>query len=580
MPKNSSQPHLFFILFSLLYAVFFAIPANAQTDTSLDLKNKRKIQIEKADNLIGVKNDDEGYLNKFIGNVQVRSDDIVMTCDSAYLNNVENKLRAYGNVDIYKGGSSSAKANYVEYTGYTAQAIMKDNVQIIDNGSQLITDDLSYNLITKIGVYTNGGQLVSDGTTVSSIYGKYNGITKLSYFKDEVIITSEDADIESDELTYNTDTKDVVFLAYSIIYGKDATIETTKGQYNQTTGIAIFSKRTRVENDEQILTADNIKYNQKSGSGSARGKVEIVNKNDNTILYTDAANYDKQTGYGTALGNIRYIDTLEKVELNAGKVEYNEFNDFLLATENPILTTITENDTLLIASDTMLALQKKDLNLLQNRITINHNSTFELLHVKKQKIYSEDNKVIIANKFVQVYGDSLQAVSDSLIYFQTDSTLQLYKKPVLWNANQQAMGDTIYLYMENNKIRQAALRQNSFIASNTGYPNMFNQVKGITVDAFFKENQMEYAIVNGNAESIYYAVDDDDMYVGLNKSAAARIKMQFENKQIKRIAYYKKPKGVFHPMEKIPDTDRFLDGFSWKDAIRPKSREQLRNRDK
>ena len=554
----------------------------SRTDsTSVDtaLLNKTKILIEKSDNLFGIKKGEDGYDNKFVGNVQVRSDDIVMTCDSAYLNARENKIRAYGNVDIMKGGSSSAKADYVEYVGNTAQAFMKGNVQIFDNGSNLITDNLTYNLKSKIGVYRNGGQLVSDGTTVSSDYGKYNGRSKQSYFKGNVFITGEDADIESKELTYNTETKNIVFLDQSTIYGKDAVITTRQGRYNQKTGLANFSRRTSVENSEQIIHANKIKYNEKTGSGSARGKVQIIDLEKNTILYCDAANYNKETGYGIARGHVKYVDTVENLELVGGKVEYNEFNDFLVATENPLLTTITENDSILIAADTMIALRAVDIIKLGARTIVNKKSTYKLLHQKQDEVF-DDKKIIVCNKRVQIYGDSLQAVCDSMAYLQTDSTFQLFKKPVVWNADQQAEGDTIYLYMANNKVERTELRSNSYIFNDTKYPKMYNQIKGRDIDAFFKENEIQRAVVMGNAESVYYATDDSEKFVGLNRAEGARIKMLFENKQVQRIVFYNKPKGAFYPMEKIEEKDRFLDGFSWKEKLRPKSREQLRKRTK
>jgi len=571
----------------LLFSVaFFHVTAFAQTDTvknvnksDVDSANQTQIKIEKADALIGIKISEDGYSNKFIGNVQVRSGDVFMTCDSAYLNEKENRIKAFGNVDILKGGTTSAKADYVEYVGNTSQAFMRDNVQIYDGGDQLITDDLTYNLKSKIGVYRKGGQLVSDGTTVSSDYGNYNGRTKQSHFKGNVFITSPDTDIESDELTYNTRTKKIVFLAKSTIYGKDAVITTKKGSYNQKNGLATFTRRTTVENNEQIITANKIRYNEKSGNGNAKGNVVIVNKEENTVMYADATNYNKASGYGIANGHVRYIDTVERMTLTAGQVEYNEFNDFLVAIKNPLLLTVSDNDSILIAADTMIALRQIDVLSLTNRIIKDKKSTYALLHKKNPDTY-DDKKLILCNKNVQIYGDSMQAVCDSMIYRQTDSIFNLYKKPIVWSSNQQAEGDTIFIYMANNKVRKTELRNNSFILNDTKYPKMYNQIKGKNIDAYFKDNEIQDALVMGNAESIYYATDDNEKFVGMNRAEGAKIKMLFADKQVDRIVFYNKPKGAFYPMEKIPESDRFLAGFEWKKELRPKSREQLRKRSK
>ena len=599
----------------LITVAFFSMNAFAQVDSTnrqeiadSSLANQTKIKIVHADSLRAIKISMDGYTNKLIGNVQVRSDDVVMYCDSAYLNDIDNRIKAFGNVDIRRGGATSAKADYVEYVGNTAQAFMKGNVQVFDNGSNLITDDLSYNLRSKIGIYKNEGQLVSDGTTISSDYGKYNGRSKQSYFKGNVFITSPDSDIESKELTYNTDTKKIVFLDESTVYSNDAMIETKAGTYNQKTGEANFSRRTTVDNETQIITADKLTYNEKSGSGRATGNVVVVDKAENTILYAQVANYNKETGsgnakgrviivdeventilyadatrynkatgYGVATGNVRYVDTTENIELTAGKAEYNEHNSFLLATQNPILTTINETDTILIVADTMISLRSVDTLNLKSRIVKNGKSVYTLLHKKHLETY-EDKKIIICNKRVQIYGDSMQAVCDSMIYQQSDSLFHLYKKPIVWNQNQQAEGDTIHIYMANNKIKKTELRANSFIINDTQYPQMYNQIKGIDIDAFFADNEIKQAIVMGNAQSIYYATNEAKEFIGLNKAEGARIKILFKEKEVNRIVFYNQPKGAFYPMEKINQKDQFLSGFDWKTKLRPQSREQLRNR--
>jgi lipopolysaccharide assembly outer membrane protein LptD (OstA) len=600
----------------LIPVAFFSIEAQAQTDTSsltinnsLDSNNAdlTKIRIEKADKLIGIKIG-EGYNNKFIGNVLGRSGDMTITCDSAYLNDRDNRLKAFGNVHIMRGGESSAKADFVEYNGNTAQAIMKNNVQVFDSGNNLITDDLTYNLRSKIGIYKRGGRLVTDGTTISSDYGKYNGRSKQSYFKGNVFITNADSDIESKELTYNTETKKIVFLDESTVYGKEAMIETKAGTYNQKTGKANFTRRTTIDNENQIITANRLTYNEKTGSGTAKGnviifdkeenttlyatvanynketgsgnakgRVIIIDETENTILYADATRYNKETGYGIATGHVRYIDSNENIELNAGQAEYNEHNDFLVATKHPVLTTINDGDTILIVSDTMISLRNVDTMNLNNRIIKNGKSTYTLLHKKHLESY-EDKKIIICNKRVQIYSDSMQAVCDSMLYLQADSMFHLFKKPVVWSSNQQAEGDTISIYMANNKVRKTELRSNSFIVNDTGYPKMYNQIKGKDIDAYFKDNEIENALVMGNAESIYYAENEEKKFIGLNRAEGAKIKILFENKEIQRIVFYNKPKGVFYPMEKIKEKDKFLDSFSWKSELRPKSRRALRKR--
>ncbi len=540
---------------------------------SLDQENKTKINIIHADDLFGEKKG-EIYYNRLIGNVQVKSDDIFMTCDSAYLNLDNSFIRAFGNVDIKRGGTTSAKANYVEYTGLTAQSVMKDNVQIYDEGNTLVTDDLSYNLRSKIGIYKNGGSLVAKETTVSSEYGRYNGRTKKAYFKQDVFITNPDSDIESKELMYDTKDKSMRFLDQTTVFGKEATIVTNGGVYNENTGAAIFTKRTTVENSEQTITANKIKYNQKTEEGSARGKVIIYDKMENTTLYTDAANYNKETGYGQAIGHVHFVDNDEGTELYAGKVFYNEYNKFMLATERPLLVTISDSDSIFIASDTMINLRVIDTALLYRKMKYEGKYTYSLLRKKQEETY-DDRKLVLCNRDVRIFSDSMQAICDSMSYAQSDSVFRLYKKPIMWSGTQQAIGDTIHIYTKNNNIDKLEIRGNSFLSNSTGYAKMYNQVKGRNIDAFFKDNAIQTVIDDGNAQSVYYAENDEKKFVGMNTAQGAQIKIIFEDKKINRIIFYDKPEGAFYPMETIPNNKRFLDGFVWKEKERPKSRKDL-----
>ena len=134
--------------------------------------------------------------------------------------------------------------------------------------------------------------------------------------------------------------------------------------------------------------------------------------------------------------------------------------------------------------------------------------------------------------------------------------------------------------MANNKVRKTELRSNAYIVDDTGYPNMYNQIKGKNIDAYFKDNAIQNALVVGNAESVYYATNEAKKFIGLNKAEGARIKILFKDKEVQRIVFLTKPKGVFYPMEKIQKKDRFLSGFKWKIDLRPKSRKALRERQK
>ena len=63
---------------------------------------------------------------------------------------------------------------------------------------------------------------------------------------------------------------------------------------------------------------------------------------------------------------------------------------------------------------------------------------------------------------------------------------------------------------ENNKLKKLQLINNAFLLSLTGFETYYDQVSGIYIDAYFENNEIQQVHVNQNAESIYFAKDDNE----------------------------------------------------------------------
>jgi hypothetical protein len=187
---------------------------------------------------------------------------------------------------------------------------------------------------------------------------------------------------------------------------------------------------------------------------------------------------------------------------------------------------------------------------------------------------SSMNRFFEAWHHVRIFSDSVQAVADSLFYAGTDSVFRLFRDPIVWSSDSQITADTMYLFTKNKKADQLRAFYNGFIINRTK-EGAYNQVKGNTVNAWFKEGAIDYVRAKGRAESVYYAQDENERYVGLNRSSADAIDMFFENKKAKKVKFINDLKGTTYPIRQIPpDTDR-LRGFSWQEELRPKSKVAL-----
>lgn len=88
---------------------------------------------------------------------------------------------------------------------------------------------------------------------------------------------------------------------------------------------------------------------------------------------------------------------------------------------------------------------------------------------------------------------------------------------------------------------------------------------------------MDRVRVIGNSEAIYYALDDEEAYIGATKTICSEMMLYFDGGDVKNIKFYKQPASEVMPMKEILNNPPELDGFSWDFSIRPISIEQLRD---
>ncbi len=604
-------PYMKSLILVLLFLVYAC--SSFSQEVIMDTAGLKMINIT-GDSLRGFKSETVSY-QRIIGSVVITHEGTTMTCDSAHFYFDRNFVEAFSNVNIMSASGTNAQSDYIQYAGSTNMAQMTGNVKIIDSTNTLYTEQLTYNLKTKLGKYYNGGTLQTDETTVSSNEGMYDGFSKQAYFKKEVLITNPKYTIESKELTYNTGNKVIRFLDESTIVSESSTVRTNGGTYDSKNERAVFTKRTTVENEEQIISGNTLNYDDKSGAGKASGNVVIIDVKNNSkitakvaeynkltgygkattdvvieqdggkiVLTANETEYNKKTGYAKATGNVIITDTAEKSTLLCGMAEFNENSKFMLATINPKLITVADKDSTFMRADTMMSIREKDAKKL-SRVKVvsgekkNTITTVMYSLLMADSTFRSDNeqepKLIIANHGVKIFSDSMQAVCDSLSYSQIDSTFRLFKSPVLWSSIRQSSADTIIIHTVRNKLSEVNLRVAAFLISETGYAPMYDQVSGNFIDAYFTNNEIDMVKVDQNAESLYYAKDEKGAFIGMDKAESSRINVYFIDKELDHITKYENPKGVMYPIDQIPENERFLSAFKLYTERRPISRQEI-----
>lgn len=474
--------------------------------------NNKNATIIYMDNTESLENDDLLHPDMQIlrGNVRFRHDNAILYCDSAYFYRNANSLDAFSNVRIVQGDTLFVYGDFLYYDGNSKLARLRHNVRMENRTTVLTTDSLNYDRSADLAYYYTGGKIVDKENTLTSIWGQFSPSTNDALFRNKVHMINKNFSMDSDTMKYNTKTNisNIVGPTH-IIYQDETDIHSSLGWYNTT------SEQMMLLNRSQILHKD--------------GKT----------LTGDTVFYDKTKKFGEAFVNVILNDTVQKTTLYGDYVYYNELNESGLATDSALLEDWSEQDTLWVHADT--------------------------LRTYKDSIYD----MARAYFNVRFYRNDVQGLCDSMVYNGRDSVMNLHGEPVLWAEENQLSGDFIQVFSKNEKVDHVHV-QRAAMAVQKEDSLYFNQLSGKEIIAFLDSGQLYRVDVNGNAETIYYPVDEaDSSFIGINKTESSFVVMHFKDKKIERMVMTAATSGIMYPIEQLSGGDLYLKNFFWLEEQRP-----------
>lgn len=196
----------------------------------------------------------------------------------------------------------------------------------------------------------------------------------------------------------------------------------------------------------------------------------------------------------------------------------------------------------------------------------------------------EPERVLLGYRNVRIYRSDMQAVCDSLIGFSRDTTIHLFREPVMWNGGNQIKSDTVVVYTKAETLDRAV-----FIGGATnGNPVMsseldkahYNQITGKEIVALFRDSEIYRTDVNGNAQTYYYMQDEaDGAYQGFLVMECSDITFMITDRDIESITFRGDPVYSIYPMDQIPATQsQRFQNFVWEGERRPAKRDVFQRR--
>jgi lipopolysaccharide export system protein LptA len=500
----------------LIYTLFVLL----FTLLSLTAHAQKRVKLERADKLKRGKRGEERF-ERLLGNVVLIQNKTTIYCDSAHFYKKINTVEAFGKVRITEGDSVTVTALSLTYDGDKRVAKLRKNVVFTKlETATLYTDFLDYDRPKNMAFYFNNGKLVDSANVLTSAKGYYNVTTNISAFKKNVVVVNPDYTMTADSLQYNSKTKTINFVSPTTVVDKDSAVFVyEKGQYNTQQRKSDLGKG-QGENETYKIEANSYSLDDVTKIYRFRGDVVMTFKEEKLVIYGQASDVDK-------------LKNIAKVY------------------DRAYLAKITdEGDTLFMSADTLVSIDSTD--------------------PKKKRILAYNN--------VKIFKKDLQGIADSVEYRMADSTIVFYNKPVLWTDENQMSADSVSMQIENNTIKQVFLKTNAFVVSEDTIIHDFNQIKGRKMTADFKNQKLHRVLVDGNAENLYFALDEkDNSLMGMNKIICSRILIRFKEGKVDTFSSYVKPEAQFIPPHELEDGDRRLRGFSWQADKRPTKRDVVKN---
>jgi lipopolysaccharide export system protein LptA len=523
------------------------------TDTSGNKSDSLKVvEILSANRYGYAKKDSLTELLLLVGKVALKQEGTIFYADSAVYNRKEKFVEAFKNVHINDRDSVHAYSDYLMYHTDTKVANLKKNVRLTDGKSTLYTEDLQYDVNPRVGNYRHGGRVVNGTSVLTSDEGTYYADLKDFYFKEDVKLKDPQYYLESDSLLYNTNSEIATFISETYIEDSvKRTILTSEGYYDLKNKNASFGKRPVIHDGPMTIIAE-------------------------TVVTDD------RTGMSVLTGNAIFKDTTQGLTVLANSIVSNKITGSMIATERPLMIIAQDNkkDSTYISADTLYSGRLSELPVIVDSTITDSTAPAPKTETNLVKndtaINDSTDRFFRAYHNVKIFSDSLQAVSDSLFYSGKDSIFRLFTDPIVWSGNgaSQVTGDTIYMYTKNKKPHQLNVFENGLMISKTGV-DMYNQLRGNRLFGYFTEGEINNIRAKGNAESIYYAKDEEDKLIGINKASSDIIDMRFKNKQLNKVVLISAATGKIVPYRMATEEDRQLRSFKWQEKRRPKSKFEL-----
>ena len=565
---------------------------------------------------------------KVTGPARFLHNNTYLLCDSALWNVTTNIIDAVGHVQIIQDRTrlSSGSLQYVvdddlaKFRGGLVQLEDKDK-------NTLRTRYLDYNTKDSVAIFQNGASMRDkDGQVIESLYGSYDSKASLFVFNDQVNMYMDTTFVKTSRLEYRSDINTAYFGYGTDMWQDDNMLSANDGWYDRDKELFFFRRNVHLLTKDQETWSDTLYYHRKPNNVEMMGAVELMDTTRNVfalagrVEYTDSLarvkmtvtpavmsiDEDKKTakrdtvwfGADTILyrGIKRHrVDSLWKVDAD------KRLKDL---TGDPV--TEYRRKAAEAAAKAAADAEKDNPNAqagrdrgpggAQNRGGAAKPTTGapatpgspatppvdtsglnpanllpppDSLATEPAVVDTTQLSFIWATSRVKLFRHDMQMSCDSLVYYDLDSLVRLYRDPLVFSdGNRQYAADSIYLVIKDRKADRARLMSNAFITTQED-TICYDQIKGAEMMAYFDTTRtLRRFDALGGATALFFLTENNALAT-VNKVESKMLYALFDQGNLDKIYYFDNAKNDAYPVVQLPADERYMKGFRWEPERRP-----------
>ncbi len=376
---------------------------------------------------------------------------------------------------------------------------------ILTQGNVKITCDKAIQYLARNDAELIGNVIVTQDTlTIKTERGFYFGNLRK---------TSSDSEVTLDD-------KKV------ILYAK-------RGEYFFDEHKAFFKDNVKLYDTLSVLTSETLTYFRNEDRAIAIGSVKIVDT-ENTI-YADSLEHFRNKQKSFAFNNVLIKNNSNNVLVFGNFLQDERLKKYTLIDDAPLLIQI----------DTVIAKNEDGTEQI----------TFDTLFIssKKMEVIRDQNERFIATDSVKIVRGLFNSVNDFTDYYRDSSKIITYKlseeaaQPVIWYGYSQLTGDSMTIFLQDNKITQLNVDGTAFmLTQNEFFPERFDQSSSSSTKIYFDDNKVSKVEYFDNVFSIYFMYEENEPN-GLMKANSKDALIYFLDNEVSDVKLFGNPATEYYP---------------------------------